>query len=225
MQYYLFGAAMSDFYRRMRFTILFAQFFPVSTLKREKNTIEEILVYSLRFPQHALPAPLDNSSETLRIEEELVKCGRTAYVDYHKQILNEKNYLTKRYGKLLQFSTGKEMLLPKNIGWTFDPSLQSRIPIHFQYLVQSGIYNFLKACERLAKSRGRENQTSVLTSRIITKMEKATLSQLSGNIQTIFWVYISATIISCCAFATETVTKLIRNRVSYQTTAIRLTTS
>jgi len=154
------------------------------------------------------------------VEKELVKCGRTAFVDEHDKILLEIEYLKRKYPKLKFIIS--ETFWPLKRLWVFYSEI-SNPPMYrdIKALISSGIYYRVlqyfesqKFIERnSAKEKSRAN---------ITTSTDPNLLKLTGRIVTLFVLFLLsllATVLVCFSerivFLCLASTYLMTRRLNY----------
>jgi len=137
------------------------------------------------------------------IEKELVKCGRTVFVDEHNKVLLEYKYLKKKYPKLKFFIS--ENVWPLKRMWQFlskisDPSLYRGI----KTLISSGIY--YRALEYFESRKFLERNNAQEKSRtLISSSNDPNLLKLTGRIVTLFILFLLSLVITALVFFSERV--------------------
>ncbi|OXA43300.1 hypothetical protein Fcan01_22140, partial [Folsomia candida] len=122
------------------------------------------------------------------IEEELIECGKSVYVDYSKEVVANRSYLKRRYPNI-NFYLGKEKFFEKSYGLIFEINVaKSKVPTYFKMFFESGIYIMLNSLA----DYNLYNQKKIISSRIIANRQELgneeTFSPLKieNSIQTLF---------------------------------------
>lgn len=95
------------------------------------------------FPRMSKPYDKHSASEIQGlVERELVECGKSVAISTSPVIKAENEYMAKKYFWIKMY-TGKDDLDPFPTGLSFVRAGNSRIPLNFRYLHESGIYGRL----------------------------------------------------------------------------------
>jgi hypothetical protein len=171
-------------------------------------TMEDAILLNLIVPEHmSIPTSYINCkwnySFASAVEEEIVKCGRSAYADIKSVVDLEHEYLKKHY-PWIKFSLSKEEISKKMDSWAF-PSMPDKTPIFegMKALLFTGIYQKLE--EYFLKVPYLDRQLYTTTSEyynLESGQGKPPLS-LADSIQTAFILFGSAVSVSILTLACE----------------------
>jgi len=180
----------------------------------------EVLLFNLIFPSHnGLPQAAinlakpdrsnrtcelsDNNQFELEVEKELLKCGKTVFVDEHQSVLQEDEYLNKQYGKVKFFTS--EQIWPRQrfrLFKTFDerPLLLEGI----KTLLSNGIYyrtlRYFETFKYYARSRKLQE----------TKSNEPEKQKMDGKFKSLFEVFLFVTLVCFLFFLFEKCHKACR---------------
>jgi len=165
----------------------------------------EVLLFNLIFPSHnGIPQSAidlfkpdrdnrrcelsDNNQFELDVEKELVKCGRTVFVDEHRKVLHEYDYLNQQYAKIKFFSS--EQIWPHKRFWLFRADDEPPILLEgVKTLLSSGIYlqtlSYFETFKYYKRSRSSQARKS-------TEPEKQTMD---GKFKSLFEVFLFVTLV------------------------------
>lgn len=126
----------------------------------------------------------------VEIELALVTCGRTVLVQTDSEIRRELAYFDKQY-PWIKFFRSEKSILKTLVGWSFSTTLKSVTYPIFQKLDKAGIVRLFENWSPRVNSR-RENVTRIVHSMINRKEKDPVVKKVSltGNIQTVFWLYL-----------------------------------
>jgi len=179
------------------------------------------LVFSLLNPEHVkVPSGSDheiswNKDESLffvkdmqkysfLIESEIVKCGKSAFVDLESTVLAELDYMKKHY-KGIKFFLSKEQILHQPRFWQFGQIYPSSNYFkHSQLLYTSGIFHYtLKYFQSVRfKRRHKFTTESIAASQQNTNNGPRPVN-LRDKIQTCFFLYVGFVVISTFVLCSE----------------------
>lgn len=123
------------------------------------------------------------------VEEELIRCGKSAFISTQQDIIVYMGYLQRNYGKSGTFTGAKTRLSLNYLAWTFETGRQHRVVRQFVRLQEMGIYNKLVQIEYRNKFKKDSKLVEALTEAVFKKSSESDLSgrlQLGGSIATIF---------------------------------------
>jgi hypothetical protein len=135
-----------------------------------------------------------------RIEREIVRCEGKVYVDPTQSVLAEHQYLSQQYD-WKEFKTSEERVLWHQYFMVFDAEFNSKMPTYYGRLQAAGIIDKWKKDFRETLYRKRIRST-----KFFTKKERPDLPEpvkLSGNFQTVFYVYGALVGVCLLAFCLE----------------------
>jgi hypothetical protein len=173
-------------------------------------SLEDAVILNLYVPSHIFvpPSYRDNNvnywnySFASAVEEELVKCGRTAYADLRSVLEMEHKYLSDRYSGI-EFFISEDEIGKEMDSWLF-PGMHDGAPLvrAMKALVYTGIYRKLEEYftkERFVDRKGYSDRLKWKTA------EGPTAVSLAGSIQTAFFIFVSAVTICLLALLSEIV--------------------
>jgi len=148
-------------------------------------------------PSHTYKRPW-NSNEYARgaVEEELVKCQKSVYLEQSNQL--EFEYISENYKKKRFYYLQDQILSRKSV-WGFYNLQKSRIPFYFSMFLQSGIYYKRHKLKLLKDHHKRRN----VTAEIINRTQRPEVLDLTSSIQTIFILFAVMSLLAKLAFAAE----------------------
>lgn len=125
------------------------------------------------------------------IESEIVKCGKSVWVDKVSRVNENFEYLRKKY-PIIKFYKSSSSIFPEREELTF-PTAVSKLPYYFRNFVEQGIYQ--KNSKESEKTRIflRLNKTKKIIKKLwkTEMLSKANFKRISlkGNVQTLFIIY------------------------------------
>jgi len=137
-----------------------------------------------------------NSSDYPRgaVEEELVKCQRSVYMERSNQL--EFKYMSENYkSKRLYYL--QDRFTSTQIKWGFYNLRKSKLPFYFSMFLQSGIYHELHKLKLF-----RDHQTR-RSSEIIDRTHKPDILDMTSSVQTIFILFLAMTVLAKFSFFLE----------------------
>jgi hypothetical protein len=171
-------------------------------------TMEDAIVLNLLVPAHmSVPTSYStgkwNYSYASAVEEEIIKCGRSAYAAIRSVVELEHEYLTKHYPRI-KFFMSKEEIYKEMYSWMFR-GIDDKVPIFqgMKALLVTGIYRKLEEYFMKGAFFDRElYTTSSEYSNLKSRQEKSALS-LADSIQTAFFLFGLAVSVSLLTLACE----------------------
>jgi hypothetical protein len=170
--------------------------------------IEDAILINLIVPEHmSVPTSYLNGkwnySFASAVEEEIIKCGRSAYADIRSDVDLEHRYLTKHY-PWIKFFQSKEEVSKQMDSWMF-PSMHDKVPIFedMKALLFTGIYRKLE--EYFMQETYLDRKLYTTSSKyynIKSTQEKSPLS-LADSIQTSFFLLGSAFLVCLLTLVCE----------------------
>jgi len=130
------------------------------------------------------------------IEEELIKCQRSVYMERSNQL--EFKYMSENY-KRKRFYYLQDRFASTQISWGFYNLRKSKLPFYFDMVLQSGIYHQL---HKLKLFRDHQKRRSV-TSEIIDRTHKPEVLDMTSSVQTIFILFLTTSSLAKLAFFAE----------------------
>jgi hypothetical protein len=127
------------------------------------------------------------------IEQELVECGRSVYVDRMEKITSYATYLKSHY-PLIDFYTGRKTIFGNFVFLWFDCFSSSRVPNGFKRFVEMGMYQKLSEFSGMKQLRMNKNGTTEIGMRNRERFEamgydRVTPLNLKGSLQTLFIIF------------------------------------
>jgi hypothetical protein len=171
-------------------------------------TMEDAILLNLVVPVH-MSVPTSyltgkwNYSYASAVEEEIIKCGRSAYAAIRSVVELEHKYLTKHYPRI-KFFISKEEIYKEMYNWMF-PGMDDKAPIFqgMKALLVTGVYRKLEEYFMKGAFFDRElYTTSSEYSNLKSRQEKSALS-LADSIQTAFFLFGLAVSVSLLTLACE----------------------
>jgi hypothetical protein len=171
-------------------------------------TMEDAIVLNLVVPVH-MSVPTSyltskwNYSYASAVEEEIIKCGRSAYAAIRSVVELEHKYLTKHYPRI-KFFISKEEIYKEMYSWMFR-GMVDKAPIvqGMKALLVTGVYRKLEEYFMKGAFFDRElYTTSSEYSNLKSRQEKSALS-LADSIQTAFFLFGLAVSVSLLTLACE----------------------
>jgi hypothetical protein len=171
-------------------------------------TMEDAILLNLVVPVH-MSVPTSyligkwNFSYASAVEEEIIKCGRSAYATIRSVVELEHKYLTKHYPRI-KFFISKEEIYKEMYSWMFR-GMDDKVPIFqgMKALLVTGIYRKLEEYFMKGAFFDRElYTTSSEYSNLKSRQGKSALS-LADSIQTAFFLFGLAVSVSLLTLACE----------------------
>jgi len=142
------------------------------------------------------------------VEREIVKCGRSAFVDRASDVMREYNYLSRHYHRT-KFFLSQESILSERRIWVF-PWMDDDFKIikYIKLLISSGILFKTKEYFDSAKYRRRHNYTLLGMNLLAANANPngPVALTLSDRIQTCFYIFAIFISVSFACFVRENVT-------------------
>jgi hypothetical protein len=135
-----------------------------------------------------------------RIEREIAQCQGKAYVDPTQTVLAEYRYLSQHYD-WIPFKVSSEQVLWHQYFMAFENEFDSKMPANYLALQASGIVDHLKKNYRETLYRKRMKTTQHFTK--TERPDRPEPVKLTGNIQTVFYVYGALVGVCLLAFCLE----------------------
>jgi hypothetical protein len=187
-------------------------FLSPNAVKREPpvTSRDGVIIFNIYNPMHLLPPRkyvrgLWNSSYDSAVEEEIVQCGRSAFVDSHSYVHAELKYLKAQY-PWIQFTLSKEQILKDFSFLTFRQADEDTELVRgFKSFMTSGIYLKVKGYFQEARYKNRRAYTMNATKELRNGEDDDGPKAIAihGTIQTTFWIYSSGVLICGVAFSVE----------------------
>jgi hypothetical protein len=168
------------------------------------NVMLPLVFHKMKYPivngKHSKDALLATLAE---IEKEIVQCQRKVYVDRTDDVLEEYSYLSKHY-KWLKFRVSEERKMWSHNYWIFERDFGSRMSKTYNALLEAGILSHLEKSYRNVVNQKRFKHTLENKKNVPEKEQsKFQPSNMKGNIQTIFIVYLILVAVAILVFIIE----------------------
>jgi len=139
-----------------------------------------------------------NSSKypTGAVEEELVKCQKSVYVERSDQL--ELKYMSENYKKK-RFYYLQERFDSTQKKWSFYNLQKSKLPFYFSMFLQSGIFHELHRMKLLRDHYNRQSMTSEINKRTY----KPEILDLTSSVQTVFILFAAMALLAKVVFVAE----------------------
>jgi hypothetical protein len=168
------------------------------------NVMLPLVYHEIKYPivngKHSKDALLATLAE---IEKEIVQCQRKVYVDRTESVLAEYSYLSKHY-KWLKFRVSEERKMSSHSYWIFERDFGSRMSKTYNALLEAGILSHLEKSYRNVVNQKRFKHTLENKKTFPEKAQSEFKpSNMKGNIQTIFIVYLILMALAILVFLVE----------------------
>jgi len=130
------------------------------------------------------------------VEEELIKCQKSVYVEQSDQL--EFEYVSQNYRKK-RFYYLQDSLASFEKKWSFYNLRKSKLQFYFSLFIQSGIFHELHKLRLLGDHHKRRS----MTSEKIKRSYKVQVLDLSSSVQTVFILFGATTLLALLAFIIE----------------------
>lgn len=130
------------------------------------------------------------------VEEEIVECGKSAFVDEENQINQLHLYLTRQY-KSLTFQKGENIIMEMTVGWSFTNFGSSKLPQTFKLLMEFVIFQKIRKFHDESTSKERIIGTRKIQQTLKFKFEIPQPMNMNGSIKTIFIIWVVFLLFSC----------------------------
>jgi hypothetical protein len=197
--------------------------------KRQNKTIQTDhtivrKMFSSWLPAHRFfprdPPPIVTSQNTELwftesvIENELVKCRKSALIGDEPSVSAEFDYLRKNY-EGAPFQTGSVDYLGRIVGWGFEHPGNSSMPGILRQFVERGILGQLARSARITKYlKRRQGTKNILRDEIEVRESRTKPLELGGSIQTIFIIWAALLSSGVAIWLSEIVMRYIRYRIN-----------
>jgi len=154
----------------------------------------------VRDPEDARKCVLSDANQfELEVEEELLKCEKTVFVDEHSKVLREHEYLGKQHPKV-KFFASTEQIWPFQRCWTLKIRDGHALVKDIQTFMSNGIYfrtldyfETFKYYDRSRKTQERKNIKRLSTH----QPEK---QKMDGKFKTVFEIFACMNMVCCLIF-------------------------
>ncbi|OXA36813.1 hypothetical protein Fcan01_28418 [Folsomia candida] len=171
------------------------RFLPCQNTRKNRLNYEDVVAFNLLHPYEREFLPTDwptllaagNFGHAL--EEEFVKCGKTAWVDETLSLKRKFDYLSRHY-YWIKFFMGKRPIIPRMIGFQLRFEGSSNLGRKIAYFMESGCYNYKRGIlvtDMLARGN-RVNETKAISAKMY-RPDRVEPMNLSKAISVVFILY------------------------------------
>lgn len=146
---------------------------------------------------------------TTALEEEIVKCGKSSYLDIESKLTQYKNHLAKKY-PFIETYVGEKPIMGNYFSWALDCASDSKVLNYLKSIIESGISNYYSnklttsatALKRIPISR-KLKDAMFKSNKYYQRLKRL---DLESSVNTLFILLLLLLAACCCVFLGENVT-------------------